>query len=282
MSAPLRLALLAALVLAVAPVGCGGKQDDVAPSKDTPKNGGGDSTDAAKKDALARLRVTGDLLFLGLAVQTFVDMEGAYPPADGASTQKMPAGLSWRAHIVHNLGTHVHTSLISDNLRYNKYPAAPDAKPGETWNRTALKSMSFDWILAEKPEHARTKTWDTPYRVFVGGGAAFEPGKRLGRKDFPRSSAYAILVVEAAESVPWPKPDELAYDPAKPLPKLGGLFPDGFYAVFADGSVRFIKNGTDEKLIRAMITRGGEKVELPPRVDRAALAKTAGVPFGTE
>ena len=161
------------------------------------------------------------------------------------------------------------TEMVSEQMKKGKTP------PG-------VESMSFDWILAEKPEHARTKTWDTPYRVFLGGGAAFEPGKQLRRKDFTRSSAYAILVVEAAESVPWPKPDELVYDPAKPLPKLGGLFPDGFYAVFVDGSVRFIKNGTDEKTIRAWITRGGEKVELPPRVDRAALAKAAGVPFGIE
>jgi hypothetical protein len=38
---------------------------------------------------------------------------------------------------------------------------------------------------------------------------------------------------------------------------------DGFHAAFADGTVRFIKKDTDEKLLRALITRaGGEKVDL--------------------
>jgi hypothetical protein len=78
-------------------------------------------------------------------------------------------------------------------------------------------------------------------------------------------------------TVPGPKPEELAYDPNKPLPKLDGLFPDGFYAAFADGKVRFIKNGTDEKLIRAWITRnGGEVAALPPAVNAEAMRKAAG------
>jgi hypothetical protein len=63
------------------------------------------------------------------------------------------------------------------------------------------------------------------------------------------------------------------------LPKLGGLFPDGFYAAFFDGNVRFIPRGTDEKLIRAMITRnGGETIDtLPPLADLTELQKAAGV-----
>jgi hypothetical protein len=77
--------------------------------------------------------------------------------------------------------------------------------------------------------------------------------------------------------VPWPKPEELEYDRAKPLPKLGGQFPDGFYAAFADGKVRFIRRDTDEKTLRAWITRNGdEQGPLPPEVDRKALEKAAG------
>ena len=45
------------------------------------------------------------------------------------------------------------------------------------------------------------KTWDTPYRVFVGNGAAFEPGKRIGPKDFSDGLSNTIAVVEAAEPV---------------------------------------------------------------------------------
>jgi hypothetical protein len=37
----------------------------------------------------------------------------------------------------------------------------------------------------------------------------------------------------------------------------------GFNAVFADGAVRFIPSDTDERIIRALITRnGGERADL--------------------
>jgi len=45
-----------------------------------------------------------------------------------------------------------------------------------------------------------------------------------------------VEAVEAAESVPWAKPDDLVYDGKLPLPKFGG--PNGSFTVgFADGSV---------------------------------------------
>ncbi|MBP3955933.1 hypothetical protein J8F10_11620 [Gemmata sp. G18] len=164
---------------------------------------------------------------------------------------------------------------LRSGLQKGSFPLAPGAKPGEEWNRPALNGLKLRQFDAgrEVPEN-----WHTFYRVFVGNGAAFESKKQLTQNDFTDGLDKTILIVEANESVPWPKPEELDYDSAKPLPKLGGAFPDGFYAAFADGTVRFIKNGTDEKLIRAMITRnGGEAIaELPPKVDNQALRKAAG------
>jgi hypothetical protein len=109
--------------------------------------------------------------------------------------------------------------------------------------------------------------------------AAFESGKLLSPKDFTDAAKNTILVVEAGEPVPWPKPDELRYDANKPLPRLGGVFDDGSYALFANGVVRFIPMGIDERVLRAMITRnGGERIDmLPPAVDYEALRSAAGL-----
>lgn len=114
----------------------------------------------------------------------------------------------------------------------------------------------------------------TNYRVFVGNGAAFEWGRSMSdRGDFPDGMANTILVVESAEPIEWASLEDFEYDPNKPLPKLG-IFPDGFHALMGNGAVRWIPAGTDEKLIRAMITRnGGEKIELPGTVVRAAMAR---------
>jgi hypothetical protein len=55
----------------------------------------------------------------------------------------------------------------------------------------------------------------------------------------------------------------IPYD-GKAVPKLGGLFADGFHAAMADGTVRFVPRGAPEKAIRAAITpRGGEAIDPP-------------------
>jgi hypothetical protein len=77
-------------------------------------------------------------------------------------------------------------------------------------------------------------------------------------------TSNTLMIVEAGEAVPWTKPEELIYLPDKPVPKLGGLFRDGFHACYADGSVQHISKEIfkDEPVLRALITRnGGEAVD---------------------
>jgi Protein of unknown function (DUF1559) len=114
----------------------------------------------------------------------------------------------------------------------------------------------------------------TRYQGFVGPGTAFERNG-LTWADFTDGRSNTLLVVEAAEPVPWTKPADLTYDPKGPLPALGGAWTKpvhfmcrevrrdpGFVACFADGSVRFIRQSVDEKVLRALITRnGGEAVD---------------------
>jgi Protein of unknown function (DUF1559) len=101
----------------------------------------------------------------------------------------------------------------------------------------------------------------TFFHVFVGPGTAFEgrEGLRLSA-DFPDSTADTLLVVEAGEPVPWTKPQDLDYEPGRPLPCLDGPFRDGFRACAADGSRRWVRKGTSDETLRPLITRnGGDK-----------------------
>ena len=68
------------------------------------------------------------------------------------------------------------------------------------------------------------------------------------------------MVVEAADPVPWTKPEDLPYDEGKPLPKLGGQFEDGFYAAFTDGWPRFLSREVAPETLRALIRRGDGEV----------------------
>jgi hypothetical protein len=110
---------------------------------------------------------------------------------------------------------------------------------------------------------------ETYYRVFVGPGSAFPPGPkaRVSLSGIKDDRSRTVLVAEAGEGVPWTKPDELAFEAKGPLPKLGGVFADGFHAACADGTVRFLKKGiyADEAVLRALVgIDDGVAVDLSP------------------
>jgi hypothetical protein len=227
-----------------------------------------------------------NLQVLGHALGSFQDNYDRLPPVDGSELPKSPrtshldkmAGLSWRAYLVGSTSSDRNQAKDIAVLQRWVDGKLPPPKPGEKWNQPELAQIRLDPFSCDVPNKTK-EPWHTFYRVFIGDGAAFEKGKptKLTPAEFPDGLSNTILIVEAGEAVPWPKPEELAYDPGKPLPKLGGTFPDGCYAVFADQQVRFIRRDTDEKTLRAWITRnGGEKVEPPPVVDVEALRKAAG------
>ena len=47
-------------------------------------------------------------------------------------------------------------------------------------------------------------------------------------------------VLTGGQPVIWTNPDELAYDPKKPVPRVGGIFETAYNALMCDGSVKFL------------------------------------------
>ena len=157
-----------------------------------------------------------------------------------------------------------------------EYPLHTQFRLDEPWDSPHNKQVSettprcYRPILGHSDDPGLTR-----YQALVGPGTAFErPG--LTWDDFPDGRGSTLLVVEAGDPVPWSKPADLAYDPNGPLPRLGAGYTKPvhflcrevrrepiFVAVFADGSVRFIRSSTDEGVLRAVITRnGGESVDV--------------------
>ena len=87
------------------------------------------------------------------------------------------------------------------------------------------------------------------YYVLTGPGTVFENEKSCRYAEIRDGSSNTLLIVEAKRDIPWTKPDDIAYDPEKPLPKLGGWSDKGFNAAFADGVVRFLPSSIDEKTL---------------------------------
>ena len=136
----------------------------------------------------------------------------------------------------------------------------------QPWDGEKNRALSNTPLAAyTTPYDGNEPSVNTPYRVFVGGGALFnEDGKPVRfPADVPDGTSNTIMVIHATEQVPWAEPRELVYDPNLPLPKLGHPAQSGaFQVLMADGSVRFITDAIDERVFRALVTyKGGEKIE---------------------
>jgi hypothetical protein len=195
------------------------------------------------REAAQRMQSQNNLKQLALAMHNYEAVYQKLPPPAIYSKDGKPL-LSWRVAVL--------PFIEQDNL-YKQF------KLDEPWDSEHNKKLldKMPDTLRAPSGTAVTPAGSTHYQVFVGPGAAFESKQGQRITDFTDGTSNTLLIVEAAEAVPWTKPADLTYDPKKPLPKLGGLFKHGFNAVLADASARFIKKGIDEKTLRALITRNG-------------------------
>jgi hypothetical protein len=167
-------------------------------------------------------------------------------------------GLSWRVQVL---------PYIGQEALYKEFRAA------EPWdsehNRKLIERMPKVFESPGKPApegHTFVRTTTGPggvIRTAPDGRVQFRPAGQavFGPKisNFLDGLSNTILFVEAADAVPWTKPEELSFaGPGQPVmgkggryelpkdprvPKLGGVFPDGFHAVMAEGRVTFYKAG---------------------------------------
>lgn len=207
--------------------GCGGK-------------GGGDDDENGKHGRPAsRQLVESDLHQIFLALEEYYANNGGFPPAQHADRIGNKAE-GWRVALL---------PYLEQNPVYLKHFMGKN--PKQSWNDPELLKLRI-------PTYSRIlggDTTETPYRVFVGPNCIFERNRTAKKESVLDGLAQTILVVEAAENVPWSSDKELEYDPVKPVPKLGGSSKEGFFALMANGQIRLIKHSVSEKVLRNLIQR---------------------------
>jgi len=187
---------------------------------------------------------------IALAMHNYHDVYGRLPAPAIMDKDGKPL-LSWRVAIL--------PFIEQDNL-YKQF------KLDEPWDSEHNKKLLVQMPGIYAPVKAATKEpFATFYQVFAGKGTAFEPGEKITfGVGIPDGTSNTLMIVEATDAVPWTKPEDLPFDMTKPLPKLGGEFPDVFLAAFCDGSVHALPKNIDANKLRALITRnGGEPITLP-------------------
>jgi uncharacterized protein (TIGR03067 family) len=195
-----------------------------------------------KLDALDQARATSarNLLALALVMEMSVLDERKYPAAAIFANDGKPL-LSWRVALLEQMDLELFKEFKLDepwDSEHNKklIPRMP-------------KLYALPGVETKEPEM-------TFYRVFTGKDTIFDGQQRLSFEKHLGSGGVHLLIVEAADPVIWTKPDELDYDPAKPLPKLGRLSNLGFLATSTSNGpdrVQFVPKSTTEEELRAMI-----------------------------
>jgi hypothetical protein len=179
---------------------------------------------------------------MAVAIHSYAEKEGTLPPAALRGKGGRPL-LSWRVAIL---------PYIEQEALYREF------RLDEPWdsphNLALLPRMPR--LYAPFDGSQPSELHSTFYQVFVSKGTPFEGPRGLKLKPF-QGGRPTLLIVEAGEAVPWTKPADLVYDPARPLPKLGGILRDGrFRATLADSFVGTY-DLSDEAELRSAISRTG-------------------------
>lgn len=196
-----------------------------------------------------RQQSANNLKQITLAMHSYHDTYQGMPPQSINDAEGKPL-LSWRVAIL---------PFVEELSLYREFDLSlPWDHPH---NKKLIDKMPKIYAA---PSLGQGQSGLTYYQVFSGKGMPLDvQGRKNISKGFPGTSknflqitdgtSNTILAAEAAEPVIWTKPDDLVYDAKQPLPKLGGVFKNGFHVALIDGSVFFKRNTLSEKTLRLAI-----------------------------
>lgn len=198
-------------------------------------------------EASRRTQSMNNLKQLQLAMLNYEATYGHFPPAviyevlaDGTRV-----GRSWRVELL---------PFLEHQALYDQY------KKQEHWDRAANRE-----VLAKMPAVFRApsdspSSTNTSYFALTGNETIFDGEQGTTFGEITDGTSMTIALVDAKRDIPWTKPEDIPYDPGKPVPELGGWHPTIFLAAFCDGSVQVISQDVDEAVLRGLISKAGGEV----------------------
>jgi hypothetical protein len=209
------------------------------------------------REEAARSASLNNLKQISIAMNNYAAENGDRLPPTASRDQEGRPLLSWRVLLL--------PYLEQRNL-YNQFHLD---EPWDSPHNLALLPLRPKVYSVPVYDDTDKPPGMTFYQAFTGRDTAFEltVGPRL-LEDFLKGPSLTALVVEAGDPVPWTKPQDIEYDPERPLPKLGGLYTGpgrfrllpssrraGAHVALADGSARFVDVSMPEHAWRWAISR---------------------------
>jgi prepilin-type processing-associated H-X9-DG protein len=206
----------------------------------------------ASRDAARLAQGNNQLRQIELALMVFENAHNAFPAGYSADANGKPL-LSWRVHILPYLG---------ENELYQQFHL------DEPWDSPHNKALIARMPRFFRAANSKSKPGMTNYLGVSGADGIFvrpAPGSNQGTTfaKITDGTSNTMMTVEASDdlAVIWTKPGDFAPNKKDPIKGLVGLYPHGFNAGFADGSVRLISANIAPDTLRALFTKsGGEMI----------------------
>ena len=197
------------------------------------------------REAFLRTGSSSNLKQIGLALHMYHDTYKTFPPTvvrgpDGKTVH------SWRVALLPFLNQ----TKLHDEYRFD-----------EPWDSPHNRGLLNKIPLVYRSPAAPPDSTNSSVFALVGPEAALSSEEGVPIREFRDGTSNTILAVEAERAIPWTKPDDIPYDPKKPVPELGGFYEGGFHVLFGDAAVQFLSKDLDEQSLRALMTKsGGERL----------------------
>ncbi|MGL5098021.1 MAG: M56 family metallopeptidase, partial [Planctomycetia bacterium] len=212
---------------------------------------------STKREAAALLKSQSNLRRIMLALHNYESAYQRFPPAVLVEPESNTPR-SWRVELL--------PFLDRDDL-YKQYDK------NQPWdaevNRNVLARMPEVYRHASQPDHSTAAA----VVAVVGDGLIFESRRAAGNpggslspmpvgndagtqiRQITDGLSGTIALVEAKTTIPWTKPEDVVFDPARPIwPMFDG---PNFMVAFADGDARQVPKTINPADLKALLTRGG-------------------------
>lgn len=217
------------------------------------------------RDAASRAQSQNNLKNLALAALTYADAIGSYPPAivygksgfpqlnsSGDKSAHVPR--SWRVELLPMLG--------QEEL-YKQY------RLDQPWDSEANLKVLKQMPAVYRSPFDKPNSTNTSYFAVIGPGTVFDGEEGTPLRAITDGTSHTLLWVEANREIPWTKPEDIAYEPGKEVPKLGGWMENGEVPVaYCDGSIRVLVDVAEAELRELIGKADGDDVEPFGRQDK--------------
>jgi beta-lactamase regulating signal transducer with metallopeptidase domain len=194
---------------------------------------------ANARKAARRAQDMNNMRNITLALHNYHDVHGHFPPAVIKSKDGKPL-YSWRVEIL---------PYLSMPNQWNQL------RQDEPWDSAHNKPLleKIPSVFHSPIDPADTN--NSSYFVFTGSKALFGSPEGTKMAEILDGTSNTIAIVEAKRDIHWAKPEDIPFDPEKPVPEVGGRYEEGFLAGLGDGSVRLFPRTIDPQTLKLLIMK---------------------------